>query len=436
MQKISFKEAFLFWLKLGFISFGGPAGQIAIMHEYLVEKKKWISESRFLHALNYCMLLPGPEAQQLATYTGWLMHGTLGGVIAGLLFILPSIIIMLALSVLYVQYHNLQLVTAIFDGIKPAVAAIIFVALLKIGEKALKRPVDFAIAAFALAAIYFVHVPYPLVIFAALAAGLVHAYIFKTDDEETIVKGDDDESSYYINNKSAIDTSISIKRVIKLLLVFAVLWMIPLGVLFLLQKNFGFWQKLITFFSGAAVVTFGGAYSVLTYVSQEAVNHLRWLSMPEMMDGLAMGESTPGPLIMVLTFVGFMGSYRNMGFSVGWGAVGLLVTTFYTFLPSFAFILFGAPIVEATQENKSIKKALSFVTAAVVGVIANLFLFIVMALYRGSCNEEPNMRIRFAQLVWLVISVIAIKKFNVNMVLWLVISALAGLGLFLLPFVK
>ncbi len=436
MQKISFKEAFLFWLKLGFISFGGPAGQIAIMHEYLVEKKKWISESRFLHALNYCMLLPGPEAQQLATYTGWLMHGTLGGVVAGLLFILPSVFIMLALSILYVQYHHVQAVTAVFDGIKPAVAAIIFIALLKIGEKALRHPVDYAIAVFSLVCIYFFHVPYPVVIFAALAAGLAHTYLFKTNLEESENVDEKDEADYYINRFTVKPQKGGAISVIGQFFVFALLWLMPLAVLFYAQRNFIFWQKLITFFSGAAVVTFGGAYSVLTYVSQEAVHHLQWLTMPEMMDGLALGESTPGPLIMVLTFVGFMGAYRNMGASVLWGSVGLLVTAFYTFLPSFVFILIGAPLVEATQENKMVKKALAFVTAAVVGVIANLFLFMVVALYRGDLLRQDEVSLRFAQLGWLLISVIALKRFKVNMVLWLAISGLAGLGYFLFGFVK
>lgn len=422
MNHISFKEAFLFWLKLGVISFGGPAGQIAIMHEYIVEKKKWLSESRFLHALNYCMLLPGPEAQQLATYIGWLMHGTWGGVIAGLLFILPSIFILLTLSILYVSYGSTYLAKGILYGVQPAVVAVVLLALYKISQKALKQGIDYAIAIAALVALLIFKIPYPIVMLSALLLGIVYLQFGNKTVGSKDVKLIE-ETGYAINSTS-VPRSFSKRKWVVQLIIFLLLWGLPF-VFFHYTADAAFWQHLSLFFTKAALVTFGGAYSVLLYVSQVAVQKLNWLTQTQMVDGLALGESTPGPLIMVLAFVGFMGSYNHFNASIFYGSAGLLLTTFFTFLPSFAFILLGAPVVERTQENASIKRMLGFVTAAVVGVIANLFLFMLMALYNAHCTQATNLW-QYFPLLWVAISVVAMKQLSLNMILWLGISAVVG----------
>jgi chromate transporter len=411
MSNVSFKEAFLFWLKLGFISFGGPVGQIAIMHEYLVEKKKWITEEKFLHALNYCMLLPGPEAQQLATYMGWLMHGTIGGIVAGLLFILPSVFIMLCLSVLYVLYGSTPLLAAVFSGIKPAVVAIVFLALLKISAKALKTKTDYAVAVVSLLCLLFFNVPYPVLILAVIAFGIIYHRLKPTPVEEKL-----NATTFHFKNFA--------ERIVFTLSIFLLLWFIPFAAFYFFSNDFSFWKQLTLFFTQSALVTFGGAYSVLMYVSQMAVEKLHWLTQGQMIDGLALGETTPGPLIMVLTYVGFMGSYHHFNGSLLLAAIGLLATTFYTFLPSFAFILIGASVIESTGENKTIKKVLAFVTSAVVGVIANLSIYTAKAvLFTQSISLSD---INFVALLWMVISVAAMKKFNINMILWIFISALFG----------
>ncbi|MDB5284036.1 MAG: chromate transporter [Bacteroidota bacterium] len=428
MNNISFKEAFLFWLKLGFISFGGPAGQIAIMHQHLVEKKKWISESKFLHALNYCMLLPGPEAQQLATYTGWLMHGTLGGITAGLLFILPSVFILLGLSIMYVTYGQLAIVTGIFDALKPAVAAIVFLALWKIASKALKHGVDYLVAITALVALLFFKVPYPLVIIGAILVGVVYVNFFQSQGKttETSEKTRDDEIQYTINRYSNIPhTKFSIKRFALQATLFIVLWVIPFILFNTLSSDFKFWNQFSLFFTKSAFFTFGGAYSVLMYVAQFAVQKLHWLTQAQMVDGLALGETTPGPLIMVLTFVGFMGAFQHFNGSLVAASMGLLITTYYTFFPSFVFVLLGAPVIERTQENQSVKLILGFVTAAVVGVIANLTIFTAQAVLFP--NSISFAQLNWFALIWIAISIIAMKRFNINMILWIAISALAGI---------
>lgn len=425
MNNISFKEAFWFWLKLGFISFGGPAGQIAIMHEYIVEKKKWLSESRFLHALNYCMLLPGPEAQQLATYIGWLMHGVRGGIVAGLLFILPSVFILLGLSVLYVTYGNTQIAKGILYGVQPAVVAIVLLALYKISQKALKQSIDYVIAVASLVALLVFKVPYPIVILSAVLLGIVYLQFNKKNDAAK-QQQHNDELGYVINSTNSKQNVFSKRNWAIMLSVFILLWAVPFAA-FYFTKDAPFWQYLSMFFTKAALVTFGGAYSVLLYVSQVAVMELHWLTQAQMVDGLALGESTPGPLIMVLAFVGFMGSYNHFNGSLLYGGMGLLVTTFFTFLPSFAFILLGAPVVERTQENKNVKLVLGFVTAAVVGVIANLLLFMLMALYELHIVHAVSVW-HYFPLLWLAVSAIALKYYNLNMILWLGISAVVGIA--------
>lgn len=424
----SLKEALQFWLKLGFISFGGPAGQVAIMHEFLVEKKKWISESKFMHALNYCMILPGPEAQQLATYIGWLLHGRIGGLAAGVLFVLPSVFILLGLSILYVTFGNIPWIYALFNGLKPAVIAIIILALIKIGKKSLLSYFHYSVALVSFIGIFFFNIPFPILIITAVIVGLAIQKWFpkflheksKTEKNKSI-----DESEYLINNQTILpETGFNSQRLFKQIGTTLLFWALPLVVFALLVKDFEFWKNLSVFFSQAALVTFGGAYAVLPYVAQMSVEKFHWLSSYEMIDGLALGETTPGPLIMVLAFVGFMGSYHHYGNSIAWGSLGLFTTTFYTFLPCFLFILAGAPIIEKTQENKSVKRILSFVTAAVVGVISNLTLYLSKAvLYPKSLDFWS---LDFTSLIWVIISFIALYRFKINMILWIGISAVFG----------
>lgn len=426
--KPSFAEAFRFWLKLGFISFGGPAGQIAIMHHFLVEKKKWISDSRFLHGLNYCMVLPGPEAQQLATYIGWLLHGIRGGLAAGILFILPSIFILLALSIVYVTFGKIPWVAALFYGLKPAVIAIVVLALIRISKKSLLSVFHYAVAVASFIAIFFFDIAFPLIILVsvviAFCAQRFLPHVLKQSDQKKV----DNESEYYLNAHSEPVSKTSVQNVLIKTAVAVVLWFIPVGVMYLLRTDFWFWKTLTTFFTQAALVTFGGAYAVLPYVAQESVERLGWLSELQMIDGLALGETTPGPLIMVLVFVGFMAGYNHGSASIADGTLGLLTTAFYTFLPSFFFIFVGAPLVERTKENKNVKTLLSIVTAAVVGVILNLTIYLAKAVVFPLGWQSLDI---FA-LCWLVISFVALFRFQINMIAWIGVSAVAGLAHYLL----
>ena len=434
-RKPSFREAFLFWLKLGFISFGGPAGQIGIMHEFIVDQKKWISDSRFLHALNYCMLLPGPEAQQLATYIGWLLHGVRGGLAAGILFVLPSVFILLGLSLVYVTYGSIPWVAALFYGLKPAVVAIVALALIKIGKKALISWVHYVLALLSFVLIYFLDVPFPFIILGAVVVAVVMLWLFpdtlKPRNSEKNITAD--ESNYYINAASVLpQTGFSWKRVIKQLAVAVILWLIPFMLFYVLLQDVSFWNRLSLFFTKAAFVTFGGAYAVLPYVAQVAVEKLNWLSSYEMIDGLALGETTPGPLIMVLAFVGFMAGYNHFAGSLLMGTFGLLITTYFTFLPCFLFILVGAPIVEKTQSNTSIKAILSIVTAAVVGVVLNLTVYFGRAVVVREGGEVWG--VDYFSLSWIIVSILAMYRFKIGMIPWIAISALAGLAMYLISY--
>lgn len=422
----SFREAMKFWFRLGFISFGGPAGQIAILHEFLVEKKKWISEQKFLHALNYCMLLPGPEAQQMATYTGWLLHGVRGGIVAGLFFILPSMFILLALSLLYVSYGSSPYVSAIFDGLKPAVVAIVILALIKISKKSLKLPIHYIIAIGGFTAIYFFRISFPVIILTVILLALILQQIRPALTAESTTKSTTtDEADYYINSTTRVsEREYNTQTLLKRTVFIALLWIIPLLLFYVAAENFGFWKNLITFFSQAALVTFGGAYAVLPYVAATSVEKFQWLSAAEMVDGLALGETTPGPLIMVLAYVGFMAGYHHSAGSLIAGTIGLVTTTWYTFLPSFLFILAGAPLIEHTHENEKVKSILQWVTAVVTGVILNLTLYLAEAVYTSNNEQLP-----FA-LLWTIISIIALLRFKVNMILWIGISALWGILLY------
>lgn len=428
IQKPSFKEAFYFWLKLGFISFGGPAGQIGIMHTFLVDQKKWISDRKFLHALNYCMLLPGPEAQQLAIYIGWLLHGTIGGVVAGSLFVLPSVFILTGLSTIYVVFGKIPWVYALFFGLKPAVVAIVILALIKIGKKSLLSLFHVAVALVSFICIFFFDVPFPYIILGAMLIGWLARQwaptLFK--DNKAAEQAAQNESEYYLNMDTAVPGSgFNALRLVKQVLIIGGLWLIPF-LIFTASPGADFWQKLTLFFTKAAFVTVGGAYAVLPYVAQVAVEDFNWLTKLEMIDGLALGETTPGPLIMVLAFVGFMAGYHHFGGSVLLGTLGLVATTYYTFLPCFLFILAGAPIIEKTQSNKSIKAILSVVTAAVVGVVLNLTVYFAQAVVFPEGLAVNT--IGWFSLAWIIISFLAMYRFKIGMITWIGISALAGLA--------
>ncbi|GGX86719.1 chromate efflux transporter [Vogesella alkaliphila] len=381
--EVSLWQAFLFWLKLGFISFGGPAGQIAIMHQELVERRRWISERRFLHALNYCMVLPGPEAQQLATYIGWLMHRTRGGLIAGGLFVLPSLFILIGLSWVYIAFGEMPLVAGLFYGIKPAVTAIVVQAAHRIGARALKNKVLWAVAAAAFVAIFALDVPFPAIVAAAAAIGYVGGRMAPDRFRAGGGHGQGDKSF----GRALIDDDtpapahalFSWNRLARGALIGGLLWLVPMG---LLTAGYG-WDHTLTqmgwFFTKAALLTFGGAYAVLPYVYQGAVGHYGWLTPTQMIDGLALGETTPGPLIMVVTFVGFVGGYVKAVFGADSlflaGAVAATLVTWFTFLPSFILILMGGPFIETTHNDLKFTAPLTAITAAVVGVILNLALF-------------------------------------------------------------
>ncbi len=382
-EPVSFAEAFRFWLKLGFISFGGPAGQIAIMHQELVENRRWLSEKRFLHALNYCMLLPGPEAQQLAIYIGWLIHKTWGGIVAGSLFVLPSLLILILLSWVYIAFGDVTWVAGLFYGIKPAVTAIVLQAAHRIGSRALKNKLLWLLAGLSFLAIFGLHAPFPAIVAIAALIGAIggrfapdyfkagggHGKADKTFGPALL---DDD-------NAALPHTQFRWSRLLILCAVGIALWIVPMAALTL---QYG-WDHALTqmgwFFTKAALMTFGGAYAVLPYVYQGAVEHYHWLLPQQMIDGLALGETTPGPLIMVVTFVGFVAGWTQAIFGPDQlalaGAVAATLVTYFTFLPSFLFILAGGPLVESTHGNLKFTAPLTAITAAVVGVILNLALF-------------------------------------------------------------
>ncbi len=364
----TFGEAFRFWLKLGFISFGGPAGQIAVMHRELVEERRWISEGRFLHALNYCMLLPGPEAQQLATYTGWLLHGTRGDIVAGVLFVLPAAVVLWALSWAYVTLGSVPWVAALLYGLKPAVLAIVASAVIRIGQKVLKNPVMFALAAAAFVALAVFAVPFPAVVFGAGLLGWIGGRF--APEKFAVLKGHEDGE----DEAGREMPPPSPWRAVKVLLICGALWWGPIiAVGALLGWSSTFFQQGV-FFSKTAMVTFGGAYAVLPYVSQQAVENYGWLEQTQMLDGLGLAETTPGPLIMVLQFVGFVGAWQLPGAlsPLAAATLGAAITTWATFAPCFLWIFLGAPFVERLRGNVRLNSALSAITGAVVGVILNL----------------------------------------------------------------
>jgi chromate transporter len=435
---VSVWEAFSYWLKLGFISFGGPAGQIAIMHQDLVEKKRWISEKRFLHALNYCMVLPGPEAQQLATYIGWLMHRTWGGVIAGGLFVLPSLVILIALSWVYIALGDLPLVAGLFYGIKPAVTAIVVQAAHRIGSRALKNSWMWAIAAASFVAIFALNVPFPAIVLVAALVGYFGGRLapdrFKAGGGHGAAKESYGVAIIDDQTPTPAHAKFRWSGLVKVALSGALLWVLPMLVL---VSSLG-WGHTLTqmawFFTKAALLTFGGAYAVLPYVYQGAVSSYGWLNPTQMIDGLALGESTPGPLIMVVAFVAFVGGYQSpetQALMIGGskflaGALAAGLVTWFTFLPSFIFILAGGPLVESTHDQLKFTAPLTAITAAVVGVILNLALFF---LYHVLWPEGFKGRFDWISALIALAAALALFKFKRSVIQVLMASAALGLAL-------
>jgi chromate transporter len=433
--EVGFWQAFLFWLKLGFISFGGPAGQISIMHQELVERRRWISEGRFLHALNYCMVLPGPEAQQLATYIGWLMHRTWGGIVAGGLFVLPSLFILIGLSWVYIAFGEMPLVAGLFYGIKPAVTAIVVQAAHRIGSRALKNNVLWAVAAASFVAIFALNVPFPAIVVAAAAIGYFGGRIAPNKFKVGGGHGKADKSF----GRALIDDDTPTpahalfvwRKLLKVALIGGLLWLVPMGIL---SAIYG-WDHTLTqmgwFFTKAALLTFGGAYAVLPYVYQGAVDGYGWLTPTQMIDGLALGETTPGPLIMVVAFVGFVGGYLSAemraifgpGSLFMAGAVAAILVTWFTFLPSFVFILMGGPFIETTHNDLKFTAPLTAITAAVVGVILNLALFFG---YHVLWPKGFDSSFEWGSAVIALGAAIALFRFKVNVIRVIGVCALIG----------
>ncbi|NMZ68062.1 chromate transporter [Pseudomonas peli] len=434
---VSLGEAFWFWLKLGLISFGGPAGQIAIMHQELVEKRRWLSERRFLHALNYCMLLPGPEAQQLATYIGWLLHRTWGGVIAGVLFVLPSLFILMGLSWLYIAFGDVPLVAGIFYGIKPAVTAIVMQAAWRIGSRALKNNWLWGIAGASFVAIFAFNLPFPLIVIGAALLGYLGGRLLP--QQFSLGGGHVAQDANYgpalIDDDSPplAHTRFRASRLALLVVVGALLWLLPMGLLTWLFGWDGTLTQMAWFFTKAALLTFGGAYAVLPYVYQGAIGHYGWLTPTQMIDGLALGETTPGPLIMVVAFVAFVGAYLQpvFGGDSGFvsGALAAALVTWFTFLPSFLFILAGGPLVESTHGELKFTAPLTAITAAVVGVILNLALFFAYHVFwpRGFAGTFD-----WPSALLAVGAALALLRFKRGVMEVLLVSALVGLAVYLL----
>ncbi|MFO7715142.1 chromate efflux transporter [Desulfosarcina sp.] len=418
---VSFKEALKFWTKLGFISFGGPAGQIAIMHQEVVERRQWIGENPFLRALNFCMLLPGPEAQQLAIYIGWRLHGTWGGIAAGSLFVIPSIFVMLLLSYLAVAHIDIPAVAAAFYGIQPVVVAVVIEAVLRIGKKALKHYVLYVFAALAFISIFFLNIPFPYIVAAAALGGL----LLQRRLPQIFCKGSFDEQTHECRIEGEPDSGKrrrpSLIHVIRVFLVCFVLWAVPVGGIWAWRGQDDTLTQLGLFFTKAAFVTFGGAYAVLSYITGVAVSS-GWLSTQQMLIGLGLAESTPGPLIMVTQYAGFLAAWNLPGglHPLTAGILGALITTYVTFLPCFFFILSGAPFIEAMAGNQRLQAALTGVTAAVVGVVLNL------AVWFGHKVIIPNGGIDLFALASAGISLLLLQKFHIPVHYLVPVGAAAG----------
>jgi chromate transporter len=439
---VGFGEAFRVWLRVALLSFGGPAGQIAVMHRILVDEKRWVSEGRFLHALNYCMLLPGPEAQQLATYIGWLMHRTAGGLMAGGLFVLPGIIAIMGLSYVYAAYGNVWYIEALFFGLKAAVLAIVLQAVVRVGKRALRNRIMVTLAAIAFVAIFFFAVPFPIIIIAAGAIGYFGAMSGRPEfagAEHGSAKGAAVDSM--LGDEVPDHARPNAARTLRVGLFWLLLWLAPVAALLIALGPANTFSQIALFFSKMAMVTFGGAYAVLAYVAQQAVEHYHWLRPREMLDGLGMAETTPGPLIMVLQFVGFMAAYRDPGSLPPMLAatLGGLLATWVTFTPCFLWIFVGAPYIEKLRGNKGLAGALSAITAAVVGVILNLSIwFALHTVFRettpvrsfGLSFDMPiPSSVDIPALVLAIAAATAIFRFNLGMLTVLAGSCVAGIAL-------
>jgi chromate transporter len=445
---VSLREAFYTWLRVASLSFGGPAGQIAVMHRILVEEKRWISEQRFLHALNYCMLLPGPEAQQLATYIGWLMHRTLGGIMAGVLFVIPGIISIMALSYVYAAWGNVPVVAALFFGLKAAVLAIVLEAVFRIGKRSLKNNAMLALAAAAFVGIFFFNIPFPVIIFGAALIGLVGAWSGATAFAVKSGHGNGKQDGGVVDSllgdglpehaRPTVSSALAVSAI------WLALWLVPVIAILATLGSANVFSQIAVFFSKMAVVTFGGAYAVLAYVAQQAVEHYGWLKPGEMLDGLGMAETTPGPLIMVLQFVGFMAAFRDPGSLSPMlaGTLGGLLATWVTFTPCFLWIFLGAPFIETLRGNKALNAALSAITAAVVGVVLNLAIwFAIHTIFRATVPvrafplafDAPRLTsVDWLALALSVAAIIAIFRFKAPMLATLAACCAAGMALFAL----
>jgi chromate transporter len=426
IEKPSFKEAVKFWIILGFISFGGTTGHISIMHDFLVEKKRWISNRKFFHALNACMILPGPEAHQLSIYLGWKLHGLKGGIISGICFVLPSMFIILGLSILYAFYGNTPVLLAAFSGLTPAVLGIILFATWKVGQKALTSYLHYFVALAAFVLSYFLNIAVPFIVFGVILLAVIVYFIapklFKP--KKSVEAEDDQEDTYYININQPV-APVSYKSLGKKLSVFIVLWFVPFFALTYFLADGDFWRRLSLLFTQAAFLTIGGSYTVIPYVANLVTIKLNWLSKTQMVDGFALAETTPGPLIIVLAYVGFMAAFNHFHGSLTMAVIGLFATCYFTFLPNFVLIFMGASLIEKSQNNQLVKAVLSLITAAVVGVIVNLAFYLGgNILFGGAAITIAH--INWLAIVWVLISLFLLAKFRLNMLLLVVISLLFG----------
>jgi chromate transporter len=407
----AFREALRFWWKLGWISFGGTAAHLAIMHDELVEKKRWIGEAEFFHALSHCMLLPGPEATQLAIYIGWKLHGVKGGIAAGTLFVLPSTVVLLALSVVYVRYGSLRWITAMIYGLRSAIVALVTVALLRVGQRTLRTGLQWAVAFCAFAAFTFFHASLPLVMLAVIAIGVALAWLAPGILNAQQPGERDDPGSK--------DDLLVLKPLLlgasRTSAIGCALWFLPLLALLCFGSDFPFWWRLCVFFTKTAFVTIGGSYTVLPYVAHEVVTHYHWVTATEMLDGFSLAETTPGPLIIVVAYIGFMAAYNHFHGALLPAVIGLMVTVFYTFLPCFAFVFAGAPLVERTHGRKGVQGVLRLITAVVVAAMLTLVLFLAKgALFPG--ESIAFARVDVAAAVWIVVSMVLLQRFRVGAV--------------------
>ena len=420
-----FSEAIRFWWRIGWITFGGTAAHIAVLHDELVVRKRWIGESEFLHALSHCMLLPGPEAQQLAIYIGWKLHGKKGGIAAGTLFVLPSMFVLLALSLLYIRFGQLSVVAAMISGLRPGIVALVVLALLRVAERTLVFPLQWVVAMGCFIAMVRIQASLPLIMLGVVFLGVVVGW-----HRPQLLGGAPGTENYSTEPSALIWRRIS-ASVVRIALVGSVLWLIPLFCMYVLSPDFGFWKRLSLFFTQTAFVTLGGSYTVIPYVAHVAVFKYHWLSQSQMLDGFSLAETTPGPLIIVVAFVGFMAGFNHFHGSIFMGTVALVSTTFYTFLPCFVFVFAGAPFVERTQGKPMIEGILRLITAVVVGAILDLTLFLGKTAFFPS-GVATLRAVDVASLLWAILALVLLLKFKVNVIQLVLMSITFGLVRYLL----